>query len=210
MLIPRKAQGFSIMSVQRRKEGDSATVPATEAGYTALSMTMHNTPHRGIIVVDLDGTICEHRYPDFGEPIAGVKEALQRLKAAGFWIVIHTVRTSSAFQAAGLYEPEVNSPEAVSAFLQNHEIPYDEIWMHDKPLAIAYIDDRSVRLVGNRAESNWHAIADALLPWEPRPTAPPKGLGRLVDKYTSWKQYVMEGGLWPSLPWRKRGSYSRE
>jgi len=27
--------------------------------------------------------------------------------------------------------------------------------MHDKPLAIAYIDDRSVRLVGNRAESNW-------------------------------------------------------
>ena len=210
MLIPRKAQGFSIMSVQRRKEGDSATVPATEAGYTALSMTMHNTPHRGIIVVDLDGTICEHRYPDFGEPIAGAKEALQRLKAAGFWIVIHTVRTSSAFQAAGLYEPEVNSPEAVSAFLQSHAIPYDEIWMHDKPLAIAYIDDRNLRLVGDRSESNWHEIVDALLPCERRPTAPPKGLERLVDKCTSWKQYVREGGLWPSLPWRKRGSYSRE
>ena len=210
MLTPKKAQDFSITGVQRRKEGNGATVPATEAEYTALSMTMHNTPRRGIIVVDLDGTICEHRYPDFGEPIAGAKEALQRLKAAGFWIVIHTVRTSSAFQAAGLYEPEVNSPEAVGAFLQSHEIPYDEIWMHDKPLAIAYIDDRSVRLVGNRAESNWHAIADALLPWEPRPTAPTKGLGRLVDKYTSWKQYVREGGLWPSLPWRKRGSYSRE
>ena len=176
----------------------------------ALSMVMHNPPHRGVIVVDLDGTICEHRYPAFGEPIAGAKEALLRLKAAGFWIVIHTVRTSSAWQAAEAYAPEVNSPEAVSAFLQHHEIPYDEIWMHDKPLAIAYIDDRSVRLVGNRAESNWHAVADALLPWEPRPTAPPKGLGRLVDKYTSWKQYVREGGLWPSLPWRKRGSYSRE
>ena len=173
-------------------------------------MTTPNVPHRGIIVVDLDGTICEHRYPAFGEPIAGAKEALQRLKAAGFRIVIHTVRTSSAFQAAGLYEPEVNSPEAVSAFLQSHEIPYDEIWMHDKPLAIAYIDDRSVRLVGNRAESNWHEIVAALMPWEPHLTAPAKGRGRWVDKYTSWKQYVREGGLWPSLPWRKRGSYSRE
>ena len=173
-------------------------------------MTMPNIPHRGIIVVDLDGTICEHRYPAFGEPIAGAREALQRLKAAGFWIVIHTVRTSSAFQAAGLYEPDVNSPEVVSAFLQSHEIPYDEIWMHDKPLAIAYIDDRSVRLVGNRSESNWHELVDALVSPELRPTAPSKGRGRLADKCTSWKQYVREGGLWPSLPWRKRGSYSRE
>ena len=155
-------------------------------------MTMHNTPHRGAIVVDLDGTICEHRYPAFGEPIAGAKEALQRLKAAGFWIVIHSVRTSSAFQAAGLYEADVNSPEAVSAFLQRQEIPYDEIWMHDKPLAIAYIDDRSMRLVGNRSESNWHEIVKALVPWEPRrveapPTPSPTWLGRLVDKCTLWK-----------------------
>lgn len=173
-------------------------------------MTMHNTPHRGTIVVDLVGTICEHRYPAFGEPIAGAKEALQRLKAAGFWIVVHTVRTSSAFQAAGLYEPEINSSEAVSAFLQSHAIPYDEIWMHDKPLAIAYIDDRSVRLVGNRSESNWHEIVATLAPGESHPMAPAKGRGRLVDKCTSWRQYVREGGLWPSLPWRKRGSYSRE
>ena len=154
-------------------------------------MTTQNTPHRGIIVVDLDGTICEHRYPAFGEPIAGAKEALQRLKAAGFKIVIHTVRTSSAFQAAGLYEAEVNSPEAVSAFLHKHAIPHDEIWVHDKPLAIAYIDDRSMRLVGNQAESNWHQIADALLPWEARreapPTPSPTWLGRLVDKCTLWK-----------------------
>jgi len=210
VLLPGGTEGCSITRAQSRKEGDGATVPATEAGDTALPMTTPNIPHRGSIVVDLDGTICEHRYPAFGEPIVGAKEALQRLKAAGFWIVIHTVRTSSAFQAAGLYEPEVNSPEAVSAFLQRHEIPYDEIWMHDKPLAIAYIDDRNMRLVGNRAESNWHEIVAALVPWEPRPTAPAKGRGRLVDKCTSWKQYVREGGLWPSLPWRKRGSYSRE
>jgi hypothetical protein len=176
----------------------------------ALSMVMRNTPHRGSIVVDLDGTICEHCYPAFGEPIAGAQEALQRLKAAGFWIVIHTVRTSSSWQAAEAYASEVNSPEAVSAFLQRHQIPYDEIWMHDKPLAVAYIDDRGLRLTGNRSKSNWHEIADALLPWEARPTGLPRWLGWLVKQCTSWGQYVREGGLWPSLPWKKRGPCCRE
>jgi len=173
-------------------------------------MVMHNPPHRGAIVVDLDGTICEHRYPAFGEPIAGAKEALLRLKAAGFWIVIHTVRTSSAWQAAEAYAPEVNSPEAVSALLQHHEIPYDEIWMHDKPMAVVYIDDRGWRLTGNRSESNWHEIADALLPWEARPPDLPRWLEWLVKKCTSWGQYLREVGLWPSLPWKKRGPYYRE
>jgi len=149
-------------------------------------MGMNDTPKRGAIVVDLDGTICEHRYPAFGEPIAGAREALERLKAAGFWIIIHSVRTSSAFQAVGVYEPDVNSPEAVSAFLQHHHIPYDEIWMHDKPLAVAYIDDRNLRLVGNRAKSNWQEIVEALLPWEARPTDAPTWLGRLVRKCMSW------------------------
>ena len=173
-------------------------------------MVMSETPHRGLIVVDLDGTICEHRYPAFGEPIAGAPEALQRLKAAGFWIVIHTVRTSSYFQAAGEYTAEVNSPEAVRAFLQRHQIPYDEIWMHDKPLAVAYIDDRGLRLVGNRAKSNWQDIAEALLPWEARPTDLPRWLVWLVHKSTSWGQYIREAGLWLSLLWKKRGPYYRE
>lgn len=171
---------------------------------------MSETSHRGIIVVDLDGTICEHRYPAFGEPIAGAQEALRRLKAAGFWIVIHTVRTSSHWQAAEAYAAEVNSPEAVQAFLQRHEIPYDEIWMHDKPLAVAYIDDRALRLVGNRARSNWHEIADALVPWEARPTALPQWVVWLVHKSTAGWHYLREGGLWLSLLWKRRGPYYRE
>jgi len=176
----------------------------------AQSMVTSNTPPRGVVVVDLDGTICEHLYPAFGEPIAGAKEALQRLKTAGFWIVIHTVRTSSSWQAAETYAPEVNSPEAVSAFLQRHQIPYDEIWMHDKPFAVAYIDDRGLRLTGNSSVSNWHEIADALLPWEARPPDLPRWLVWLVKKCSAWGQYVREGSLWPSLPWKKRGPYYRE
>jgi hypothetical protein len=125
---------------------------------------MHEQPRRGTIVVDFDGTICEHRFPAFGKPLAGAREALQRLKEAGYWIVIHTVRTSSAYRAMEMYDPEVNSPEAVSAYLERHQIPFDEIWLHDKPVAVAYIDDRGLRVVGDRKRSNWQEIADTLLP----------------------------------------------
>lgn len=125
---------------------------------------MNEQPRRGTIVVDLDGTICEHRYPAFGEPIAGAREALQRLKEAGYWIIIHTVRTSSYYQQVQMYSPEVNSPEVVSAYLKRHQIPFDEIWLHDKPVAMAYIDDRGMRLVGDNKKSNWKEIADTLLP----------------------------------------------
>ena len=127
-------------------------------------MVMSEQPRHGTIVVDLDGTICEHRFPAFGEPIAGAREALQRLKQAGYWIIIHTVRTSSYYRKNGTYRYEVNSPEAVRAFLEQHDIPFDEIWMHDKAMGMAYIDDRGLRMVGNRKQSNWREIADALLP----------------------------------------------
>jgi hypothetical protein len=129
---------------------------------------MGEQPRRGTIVVDLDGTICEHRFPAFGEPIAGAREALERLKRAGFWIIIHSVRTSSYYEAVGMYQPEVNSPEAVSAYLHHYQIPFDEIWMHDKPVAMAYIDDRGLRLVGDRKRSNWLDIVEFLLPGRKR------------------------------------------
>ena len=125
---------------------------------------MSEQHRRGTIVVDLDGTICEHRFPAFGEPVAGAREALQRLKQAGYWIVIHTFRTSSYYRTAGVYEPEINSPEAVRAYLERQQIPFDEIWMHDKPVAVAYIDDRGLRLVGDRKRSNWKEIVETLLP----------------------------------------------
>lgn len=32
------------------------------------------------IVVDFDGVICKHRFPDVGEPTEGVMEALNTLK----------------------------------------------------------------------------------------------------------------------------------
>jgi hypothetical protein len=129
---------------------------------------MSDQPRRGTVVVDFDGTICEHRFPAFGEPIAGAREALQRLKQAGFWIIIQTVRTSSYYRTVGMYQPAVNSPEAVRAYLEHHQIPFDEIWLPDKPVALAYIDDRGLRLVGDRKRSNWQDIVEFLLPAQKR------------------------------------------
>jgi hypothetical protein len=128
---------------------------------------MGETPPRGVVVVDFDGTICEHRYPYFGEPLAGAREGLQRLKAAGFRIIIHTVRTSSHFKDIGMYDPEVNSHEAVQTYLETHDMPFDEIWVHDKPNAVVYLDDRCVRVVGDSKKSNWKKIIDALVPRQP-------------------------------------------
>lgn len=125
---------------------------------------MNEQFRRGTVVVDLDGTICEHRFPEFGVPVAGAREALQRLKNAGFWIIIHSVRTSSQYRDSEDYEPAIHSSEAVSAYLESHLIPFDEIWMHDKALGVAYIDDRGMRLVGDRHRSNWKELADTLLP----------------------------------------------
>ena len=130
---------------------------------------MNEQFRRGTVVVDLDGTICEHRFPDFGTPVSGAREALQRLKEAGFWIIIHSVRTSSEYRESEEYDPTVHSPEAVSDYLERHQIPFDEIWMHDKALAVAYIDDRGMRLVGDRHRSNWKEVVDTLLPETYRP-----------------------------------------
>jgi histidinol phosphatase-like enzyme len=40
------------------------------------------------LVVDFDGVICEHRFPDVGEPTEGAQEALDTLREAGYRIVI--------------------------------------------------------------------------------------------------------------------------
>lgn len=171
----------------------------------ALPM-INDTPPRGIIVVDLDGTLCEHAYPDFGPPIAGAPEALQRLHTAGFRIVIHTVRTSSYFHTVGEYSAEINSPEAVEAYLQHHHIPYDEIWRHDKPVAVLYIDDRGVRLVGNRWHSNWQQIADAVL----SEGSPGWRLWQRIVRWGARGRQVWEKSVWLCLPWRKRAPSSHK
>ena len=103
------------------------------------------------IVVDFDGTICEHKFPDIGEPMPGVKEALDTLKNAGFQVIIHSCRTASYWKNI----LPGNQIKLVEGFMKYHKLPYDSIWTPDKPIAAAYIDDKAIRF-----NNNWKDIVD--------------------------------------------------
>ena len=102
------------------------------------------------IVIDFDGTICEHKFPDIGEPMPGVKEALETLKKAGYRVIIHSCRTASYWKNI----LPGNQPKLVEGFMKYHKLPYDTIWTPDKPIGVAYIDDKAIRF-----DNNWSDIA---------------------------------------------------
>ena len=68
------------------------------------------------IVIDFDGTICEHKFPDIGEPTPDVREALETLKKAGYRIIIHTCRTGSYWK--GIIPG--NQPKLIEGFMKYH------------------------------------------------------------------------------------------
>jgi len=112
------------------------------------------------ICVDFDGTLCDHAYPEIGPVKAGACEALIAFKRMGYHILIYTCRTSSYhFEVFGgtpgdnaLERPRV---QAMIAWLNEHDIPYDEVddGTKGKPLADFYIDDKGVRF-----DDNWKEI----------------------------------------------------
>lgn len=101
----------------------------------------HGKPSERNIVMDFDGTICAFRFPDTGPPEPDVREALERIRAAGYRVVIHSCRTRAAGHA-----------KIIMDYMAKHDLPYDEICVSDKPFAMAYIDDRGIRYEGNWAE----------------------------------------------------------
>ena len=98
------------------------------------------------IIVDFDGTLCKFAFPDVGEYQHGAREALQTLQDKGYRIVIHSVRTATYWGT----EPQAGHIEAITNFLEENKIPYDEILLScDKPIAVAYIDDRGINYGGD-------------------------------------------------------------
>ncbi len=90
------------------------------------------------IMVDLDGVLCtEEAFCDrpLAEPIAGAREALQKLRAAGYIVVIYTARSWNEYRVA-------------QHWLAEHGFEYDGLHM-GKPVADVWIDDRALRF------TNW-------------------------------------------------------
>lgn len=89
---------------------------------------------RKVIVVDLDGTICEE-LPTFeryaARPLPDAKRRLEALRLAGYRILVYTARSWPEYQMT--YD-----------WLRDHEMPFD-LLICGKPVAYRWVDDRSVR-----------------------------------------------------------------
>lgn len=97
------------------------------------------------IMIDLDGVICtEERTFErpLAEPLAGAREALAQLRAAGHTVIIYTAR---------------NWPEyrVTKKWLDDHGFAYDGLHM-GKPVADVWIDDRAIRF------TNWTEVLGQL------------------------------------------------
>ena len=102
------------------------------------------------IIVDLDGTICPIKatgqsYADL-KPLPGAIEKLNALKYDGWYIVIQTAR-NMATQESNLGKVIKNIGKITLDWLEEFEVPYDEIYF-GKPNGQIYLDDRAWRFEG--------------------------------------------------------------
>ena len=112
--------------------------------------------------VDLDGTIAHYDgwkgEDHFGDPVSGVQEALGRLRAEGWVIIVFTTRLDTA---------------RIEGYLKRNSIPYDYVNRNPevpgddrsgKPFAHVYVDDRAIPFDGD-----WQRAMELIRefkPWE--------------------------------------------
>jgi hypothetical protein len=112
----------------------------------------HPPVAKGIVCVDFDGTIFP--FGDFAAsspPIPGVPEAMDRLREAGYTILIFSSRLSAAWHAHEGWDHEEAVREHVEymkSALDREEIPYDG-FASEKIPAQAYFDDKAWRAEGD-------------------------------------------------------------
>lgn len=106
-----------------------------------------NHPYNRTIAIDFDGPI--HRYSDgwrngelYDIPTPGAFDAIRRLKAHGWTVVIFTTRGAEAGPAIRSW--------ALKYLYQGGDVLLDIEITAVKPIAVAYIDDRAIRFINWR------------------------------------------------------------
>ena len=95
------------------------------------------------VVFDFDGVIHSYKsgwqgttiIPD--EPVEGIKEAIAKIREAGYEVVVVSTRCENYY-----------GQMAITEYLKKHDIEVDKI-LKEKPPAIVYIDDRAICFDGN-------------------------------------------------------------
>jgi capsule biosynthesis phosphatase len=98
-----------------------------------------------ILCVDVDDTICFTQNRDYERSVPNqpVIEKLREARSLGYTIILHTARGQGrSNNNVHLVADEVM--DEVEAFCARFDVPYDSIVLN-KPLAIAYIDDKAMR-----------------------------------------------------------------
>lgn len=113
---------------------------------------------RRVACIDFDSTLYPWG-PLFAQPdpLPGAPEALRRLKAAGYRVVIFTSRLSPTWLAEAKYTAS-DQLDHIEAMLRRDEIPYDLVTSEKVPAEV-YVDDRAIRF----APGDWGAITDWIL-----------------------------------------------
>jgi neutral trehalase len=112
------------------------------------------------VVVDFDGTILPNVFPNVTEPYPEAVKTLRALRLAGYQITIHTCRTANYWQFIGdeNIPRQEDAVKVITSYMKEWNIPFDDIWLADKPLADIYVDDRGVEASGG----DWSKVLEKL------------------------------------------------
>lgn len=103
-----------------------------------------------VIVIDIDGTLCETKKKDQSylevEPKESVLKKIIEYKEKNFYIILYTSRQMRTYQG-NLGRINANTAKTLFEWLDKYNIPYDEIYF-GKPWCGRngfYVDDKAIR-----------------------------------------------------------------
>jgi len=83
-----------------------------------------------------------------------MQEALETLQKAGYRIIIHSCRTSFKFKNLLIGDQF----DRIKEYMKYYKLPFDDVWVPDKPIEVAYINDKAMNF-----NNNWGDITEKLI-----------------------------------------------